>query len=300
MKLSREKYLAASKFIEKYARPLDKRRFEFHFKRGTKEEVLKELRKFQNTDGGFGHAIEPDLRAKVSSPYATTVGIQHYLEIGDPTDRPMIKNAIQYLIETYDSENKYWPAVFEDVNEEPHAPWWHVSELKRPKGADWANPSAEIVGYLELYSDYVPPDLLDEVRKECTRNLKSLEYIDSWLYNVMCWERAYTYFPDQLKVLAKNKIHATFDHHHPMTNDTLGEIRITWIAPTKNSILATQYPEVFESLLEEEIGRQADNGGWWPTWQWGQYEEEWEIAKQEWAGKITVDCLLCLKEYDML
>ena len=59
------------------------------------------------------------------------------------------------------------------------------------------------------------------------------------------------------------------------------------------------YPQV-GLLLEKEMQSQANDGGWWPTWQWNQYEEDWNIAKQEWAGKITVDCLIALREFGML
>ncbi|MFX1263816.1 MAG: hypothetical protein ACFFH0_00415, partial [Promethearchaeota archaeon] len=55
--------------------------------------------------------------------------------------------------------------------------------------------------------------------------------------------------------------------------------------------------DVYE-LLGEEVARQADDGGWWPTWKWGQYEDVWPIAEREWAGKITVHCLAALKAFD--
>jgi hypothetical protein len=70
----------------------------------------------------------------------------------------------------------------------------------------------------------------------------------------------------------------------------LGAIRIFWLAPNPESILIA-YPGNVYNLMYQEIERQSDDGGWWPTWTWGQYEEVWPIAKKEWAGKITLDCL---------
>jgi hypothetical protein len=59
-------------------------------------------------------------------------------------------------------------------------------------------------------------------------------------------------------------------------------------------------PENVYNLLKHEIGRQAEDGGWWPTWKWGQYEDVWPIAEREWAGKITVGCLTTLRAFDMI
>jgi hypothetical protein len=47
-------------FIYRNARPLDIARFQYHFENGTKEAVLTALVAYQNADGGFGRALEPD------------------------------------------------------------------------------------------------------------------------------------------------------------------------------------------------------------------------------------------------
>jgi hypothetical protein len=46
--------------------------------------------------------------------------------------------------------------------------------------------------------------------------------------------------------------------------------------------------------------KQSSDGGWWPTWRWGQYEEEWEVAKTEWAGKLTAECLMDLDKFNLI
>lgn len=60
--LSKKAFDKASNFISTRGRPLEKAQFEFHFNNGSVEDVLLELGKFQNPDGGFGHAVEPDVR----------------------------------------------------------------------------------------------------------------------------------------------------------------------------------------------------------------------------------------------
>jgi hypothetical protein len=92
-----------------------------------------------------------------------------------------------------------------------------------------------------------------------------------------------------------DKIRRTFEKITPLKQEDLGEIRILWLAPDSEAILLS-YPENVYNLMHHEIERQSDDGGWWPTWKWGQYEDVWPIAEKEWAGKITLDCLRALTD----
>ena len=73
-KLSREAFDRARDFIKAQARPLDRVLFEYRFEGAPVDLVTAELARFQNDDGGFGHALEPDLRTPTSSALATEIG----------------------------------------------------------------------------------------------------------------------------------------------------------------------------------------------------------------------------------
>jgi len=45
---------------------------------------------------------------------------------------------------------------------------------------------------------------------------------------------------------------------------------------------------------------QQDDGGWWPNWHWGQFEDVWPVAEKEWAGKITAETLWTLRRFGRL
>lgn len=51
----------AHDYMYSNARLLDRRRYEFHFGNGSAEAVIDALRPYQNADGGFGGALEPDI-----------------------------------------------------------------------------------------------------------------------------------------------------------------------------------------------------------------------------------------------
>ncbi len=297
MKLSKDAFSSAEDFIYSNARDLDVRFFETHFKDGSKDDVLSALKKYQNPDGGFGHAIEPDFRLTGSSAMATSVGLQYCVEVNTDSNDEIIQSVMDYLATTFDVENAYWPKTPVEVNDSPHAPWWHVDEIKPPEEAAWANPNAELLGYLHNFQNHVPDEILEKLYKRALDNLNNLDTIES-LYCFMNWERAYQSVPDPLKSLISEKVGKTLQTLKP-NPDTLGEIRVFWIAPTPESFLLT-FPDHIQSLHDYEISRQREDGGWWPTWSWGQYDDVWPIAEREWAGKITVGNLIALDTFKLL
>ena len=297
MKLSKAAFSRAEEFIHSNARKLDVRLFEYHFKDGSKDEVLEELRKFQNPDGGFGHGIEPDFRLAGSSAMATSVGLQYCVDVDTKSNDEIISSVMNYLATTFDVENAFWPKTPVEVNDAPHAPWWHVDEIKPPAEASWANPNAELLGYLQIFQTHIPNGMLEILYKRALDNLNNLDTIES-LYCFMNWERAYQSVTEPLKSLISEKVGKTLQTFEPKP-DTLGEIRVFWIAPTPESFLL-RFPSHMQSLYDYEINRQGEDGGWWPTWSWGQYEDIWLIAEREWAGKITVGNLIAMDKFNLL
>jgi hypothetical protein len=63
----------AERFMWLNARLLDRLRFEYHFRDGSAARVVAAIRPYQNPDGGFGNAIEPDARGPASQPTARAV-----------------------------------------------------------------------------------------------------------------------------------------------------------------------------------------------------------------------------------
>ena len=55
--LSQFQIAKAEKYIGKHCRPLELARFNYLFKNDAAERVVEELKKFQNTDGGFGNGL---------------------------------------------------------------------------------------------------------------------------------------------------------------------------------------------------------------------------------------------------
>lgn len=294
MNFSSDSFERAQTFLHTHARSLDQCLWAYYCGTGSAEAVLRELARYQNPDGGFGHALEPDFRLTASSPMATSVGLQYAHAVEANAHHALIIGAVEYLQRTYEPTHGYWPATFPDVNAEPHAPWWHLDNLSAPDEATWPNPSAELIGYLHAYAERVDPAFLAQVTQRAHQNLQVSDPTPN-LYNLMCWQRALPHLPLELQTEVRVYLQTLIGQLRPLTPEKLGEVQVYWLAPSPQAPFAQLAPEEVHDLLEWEIVQQAADGGWWPRWQWGQYPEVWAIARQEWAGKLTVDCLRALQ-----
>ncbi len=131
----------AETFIWSNARLLERRLFAYHFRGGARQAVLAALRAYQNEDGGFGQALEPDIRCPDSQP----VPVQHALEILDAvgSDAEIVRGVCDFLTTITTVEGGV-PFVLPTARTYPHAPWWNTDD--DPPAS--LNPTAAIVGLL--------------------------------------------------------------------------------------------------------------------------------------------------------
>lgn len=87
---------AARGFMAGHARLLDRRRFELLFDGGDAEPVLAALRAYRNADGGYGHGLEPDLRAPESQPAAAWHAFEVFADVA-PVTAPEAVELCDYL-----------------------------------------------------------------------------------------------------------------------------------------------------------------------------------------------------------
>ncbi|MCX5602453.1 hypothetical protein OOK29_30265 [Streptomyces phaeochromogenes] len=80
---------SARQFMEGTARVLERRQLEVFLDAAPVGPVLDALRPYRNPDGGFGHALEPDVRCPGSQPSAALTALGVLAEIGATND-PMV------------------------------------------------------------------------------------------------------------------------------------------------------------------------------------------------------------------
>jgi hypothetical protein len=300
------KFTKAKQYIKTKARPLDRALFEYEFNDGSPQKVLDILRTYQNEDGGFGKALESDLRMKESSILATTVALQYVSKLSLSTVDKMVERAILYLLketrhyaEGFPLKN-FWYSHSVEQSQSPHAPWWHIEKLKPPEIEDWPNPNVEVIGYLLKYSKFVPQSLVDESLLDLHNYLKLVPHLTGFIfYKLLCFKRLIPNVSKELQKEIYNMIDRTVKNSNILEEQNFEEIKIQWLITEKSSYFYQKYPEKMKKLLENEVNRLGEDGGSHPKWKWGE-DEMWKKVEQEWTGKCTIGLLMTLKHCDLL
>src|SRR5215469_13455066 len=119
----------AQTFMWTHARLLERHLFAYLLANGSRDAVLAALRPYQNADGGFGNALEPDIRAPVSQP----VPVEMALKILDLVDgftaaAGMVTRACDYLLTITPPEGGV-PSALPSIRAYPRAPWWECEDV---------------------------------------------------------------------------------------------------------------------------------------------------------------------------
>jgi len=304
--LSRGAFNRARRFLKTQARSLDRALLEHRFEAASAERVLDELVRYQNDDGGFGHALEPDVRTPSSSALATGIGLTILKELECSPEHTMVADAVRFLRETFDEEAHVWRVIPHDANDYPHAPWWHDedSSLARTFDDFLIIPRAQIVGLLHDYSALVPTDWLDATTDVTVTAIETLE------------DDAFGGGGDTLRYaldLAETEpLPQRFkDRLRPRLRELASQIVCRdpqeWngycatplkIAPAPGSVVEDVLGEYLQRNLDYKIDHQSPAGAWEPTWTWGDfYPDVWEQAKLEWRGHLTLQTLTTLHAF---
>ncbi|TDC89024.1 hypothetical protein E1292_44995 [Nonomuraea deserti] len=276
----------ARRYLELHGRLIDRLRFEALFGDGPRERVLDALRCYQNADGGFGNALEPDLRGRGSQPEPVEVAFWILGEL-DAFDSPMVPAACDYLARV-SAEDGGVPFVLPSVRNTPRAPWWETAD--DPPGS--LVPTASIAGLLHKHGSTHP--WLAAATAFCWSRIAEIgetspyeaRAVVTFLDLVPDRERAEAEF-DRLKeaILATVALdpHATGEAHFPLD-----------FAP-EPSRLPLFPQDVLDTHLDALAAAQSEEGGWsgnWPMWT--------PLVGHEWGGYVTVHRLKTLRAYGRL
>lgn len=292
---SRELLERARAFIYNNARLLDRRRYEYHFEGGTKKAVLSALQAYQNPDGGFGHALEPDIRCPQSQPVPTEMAL-HILDEVDGFDSPILDGIANYL-QRIALPNGGFPLVFRDAQTYPHAPWWKTDSDAAPS----INPTGTILGL--LYKQTARPEIVREPWFE-----RSVRYV--WrqfettephhYHDGVQWIHFLRHTPERERAAEAARVLdgwlrlPTTIERNPDAEGYVQKV-LDW-APSPDSYARKFVSEAdVERHLNALIRQQREDGGW-PL----SFAAVSPAGESEWRGLLAVDRLRTIKSYGVL
>ena len=304
-RLSRENFNLARKFLKTEARPLERTLFEFWFEDEKLESVYSELAKFQNTDGGFGHALEPDMRTPSSSALATGIGMETLKAIGCPADHPLVTNAVKWLEATYQQDTKVWRVIPMDANAYPHAPWWHDEEGSLAQTFDGFRiiPRVLLVGLLHHFSDFGNQTWFEALTEETVQYIEAQQVLGSgggsdleYAIHLAETEELPAHYRERLEKILRKAIPEVIARDI----DKWEQYSITplKVVPTPDALGADLIQEALQKHLDWVVAHQTPEGTWEPTWSWGEFNQNyWQQAKCDWTGYLTLNTLRSLQSF---
>ncbi len=294
----------AREFIYRNARPIDLARFQYHFEGGEKENVLKALSYYQNDDGGFGYALEPDCCNPNSSPIQTWAAAEILREIDFSDNSHLLISGILKYIESgadFDKEHNQWLNVVPSNNDYPHAIWWGYGQ----NGSEFKyNPTAYLAGFIIRFAD-----------KESSLYKKGIEIakeaVDWFSKNApfaethvtACFICLYEYLTaaeaeavDMDLFTAKLKEQVDFNicrdtekwgkEYVSMPSDFIG---------SKNSIFYSDHSEIAKTECKFIADSQLPDGSYPIPFTWCTEYKEQEIALNRWKSDFIIKNMLFLK-----
>lgn len=291
-------------FIYRNARPVDLARFQYHFEDGDKENVLNALSCYQNDDGGFGHALEPDCLNPNSSPVQTWAATEILREI-DFTDKnhPVIKGILKYLESgsDFDKEHNQWLNVMPSNNDFPHAIWWEYGQ----NGSEFKyNPTACLAGFIVKFADKES----GLYKKGCEIAKEAIVWFlekapFSEMHVTSCFIRLYEYLISAKAEIAdmdlfekKLKDQVNFNICRDM--EKWGKEYVTMpsnLIGNKNSIFYSDNSEIANEECKFIRNSQLPDGSYPVTWIWCTEYKEQEIALNWWKSDFVIKNMLFLK-----
>ena len=272
---------SAEQFVLANARVLERHRLAVLLHHVPLSPVLDALRAYRNPDGGFGHALEPDVRAPASEPTATLHALGVLAGIG-VLDDPMVTDAATWVGTIADPDGGV-PFVLPTAAAHPHAPWMAPSDggshlTFAIAGALWEAGSSE--PWLGLATEWCWAKLESPDELSAYSVKFSLDFLDN--------------VPDQARASAaieelRSRLEA--DGSMPVAGGTENE-RLTPLTLSERpggrsrALFTDDQIEADLDILERG---QRDDGGWtfdWLGWSPGQ--------SVEWRGVVTLRALATL------
>ncbi|MCH5165857.1 MAG: hypothetical protein J1G01_05595 [Clostridiales bacterium] len=293
-------------FIYRNARPLDMALWRYHFEDGSRNDVIDILSFYQNTDGGFGHAIEPDFWNSKSTPISTWRAISVLKEIGVGYEDDIVKNILAYLDSGKDFESGMWYNTVKSNNDYPHAVWW---ECQSESGVPSVNPTISIAGFALKYAN-----------KQSALYKKSIEIIksavDKFIVAPVCDMHITPLYMDLYEYCASIDGFDLFDLAtyktalYSAVKSTVCTDPDKWLKEyvCKPSTFYDSSKLIFDildrKLCEKEgeqlLKGQLDDGSYGIPWIWHNDYTEYYVAANWWKSSMLRINMLYLKDLELI
>ncbi|MDQ2997889.1 MAG: hypothetical protein M3R61_12655, partial [Chloroflexota bacterium] len=266
-----------------------RQQFAHLFRGAAADPVRAALHAYQNADGGFGNALEPDKRCPDSQPIDQEMALHALHEVG--IDAATVTRMCDFLV-TISAADGGVPFVLPTVRSAPRAPWWNTED--DPPAS--LNPTASIAGLLHKHG--VRHAWLDRATDYCWRTIDASQLDEPHLIRAIITFLEHA--PDQPRARRAFERVATSLFEHELVAidpDDTNYVKMPLdYAPTPQSWCRRLFSdEVIAEHLAALAARQQPDGGWLITW-----PPVSPACEMEGRGIVTLNALRTLRAYGQL
>lgn len=296
-----------STWIHKNARELEIAIWKYHFENGNKNDVVNALLYYQNEDGGFGNAVDPDNWNVNSLPYATlfVINILKDIEFFD-MQHPIYLGIKKYL----DNESYFpngWTFTVPTNNNYPHANYYKYNEdynKTESTGIILGFCSFIIEYYREtkIYSSVIKlvDSLVDMIYSDNLGDMGPAGYIT--LINAMKKVNFEGYNYDKLELRLKELVNNSIQRNTEQW--PFYGYRPSDYVKSKDSIFYQDNKDIIEVELDFLFDTLPNDDVWPISWSWSdnneKYPKESAISGNWWKAIKAIERVAFLKNFGRL
>ena len=254
------------------------------------QEIVDELKKYRNEDGGFGHGLEPDVQLPLSSVVCTDMAVQILEEVvEDDFKDDLIEGIVAFYEKSYKQDIEGWELVPKEVDDYPHAIWWNYDSVGT---FSYGNPNPEIIGFLYQNKRYLKQLNIDFLVNKVLTYIKDVFPSESRKHNIMSCLLFYNKMPVEIQSEIHDILQIAIDKE--LENENWEEY---CLEPYEIANINKSFLDKHLDLLEKNkqyCYNKLRNGLPMPNWSWNQYDEVFDFIKYHWSGVITFNLVKTL------
>ena len=305
--LTKETQRRLRRWMQCNARPLEWALYLHKFENGSVENVLDTLSAYQNPDGGFGYALEPDDWNQNSTLNATIYAMQLMMSIG-VTQHPLMEGALRFLRSGACFKNGEWLFCTPSSRDYPHAPWWGMSEEEsKEENEGVTHKVAGLILSICQPEDRLYQTALGVAKRSFSKFMqeppKGENGVAGYALLLPHWIRlGIAPEPERAAARMLEIGNAAIERDPSKWSEYVP--RPSGAIPTPESPLYPMNREIVEQELDYLIDTLSTNGVWEPNWTWYNtielYPEAYAVSRNWWRGILAIGHLSFLRAFGRL
>jgi hypothetical protein len=277
-------------FVYANARRVDRAMYEVTFDGAPAATLMTALEPYRNADGGFGHALEPDLRTPHSQPLHTETGLAMLQATG--IRRPDIAAACCRYLASIADERSALPAYVAGALDYPAAGHWQAGFGGEPT----LDRTLGVVAQLVWHGAEHP--WVEAAKRSCLEHLQTAS-IDEAHHLRYAFDAAVALLSGAALSKALVRLRAALSSADFYVEDTpvsrYGLTPLRFVPSPESPARAVFDDALLQRHLDDLIAAQCSDGGW-PI----HFQPPSEGAAIEWRGVWTVEALTTLRAWGRL